>query len=123
MPQDASEPRVAPTPPGSARTQQAQAAAPAGGAVPDRSSRELGSVSVEGDEVTVCYGTDTYRPVEYNSFQHGPFFVKTKVRAGETTADAAARAWNSALALAKGSYPGKAQEYLKNLRELGILTR
>ena len=89
--------------------------------VPKTSSTQ-GSVEVEGDEVTVCYGPDKYSPVQYNTFEHGPFFVKTKVRAGETVEDAGARAWNACLALAKGAYPGKKQEYLANLRELGILT-
>jgi len=88
---------------------------------PPKTSQTSGSIVAEGDEVTVCYGVDKYSPVQYNNFEHGPFFVKTKVRAGETHGDAGARAWNAALGLAKGSYPGKAQEYLENLKKLGII--
>lgn len=117
------QPKPGPSSPPSAtpQTQAPQATKPA--EAPPRSMQHQGSVSCEGDEVTVCWGPDRYQPVDYNSFEHGPFFVKTKVRAGETYSDAAARAWNAVVVLAKGAYPGKSQEYLENLRKLGIATR
>jgi hypothetical protein len=78
-------------------------------------------VGDEGTEVTISYGEETYSPVQFNAFKHGPFFVKVKVRPGETIQDAGARAWNAAIELAKGAYPGKEQAYLANLRKLGLL--
>lgn len=46
----------------------------------------------EGDEVTVGWGVEKYAPIRYQSFDLGPFSIKTKVRAGETGQDAFGRA-------------------------------
>lgn len=73
----------------------------------------------DGVEVTVTWGTDKYQPVQFNVFEHGPFFVKVKCRKGESVVDAGSRAWAVAQSLAKATYPAKAQEYLANLKKLG----
>lgn len=75
--------------------------------------------SAEGEEVTICYGIEKYSPVQYNSFEHGPFFVKVKVAPGETHLDAATRAWNAAATMAKATYVAKEQAYLERLKALG----
>lgn len=46
----------------------------------------------EGDVVTAISAECLYTPKQYCSFRVGPFTVQTKVRAGETSADAMRRA-------------------------------
>lgn len=110
---------AAPEAPASTVREEAAAAAKAPRPEQPPAGNKATLFAAEGDEVTVYYGTEKYSPVQYNTFEHGPFFVKVKVGPGESHADAATRAWNAAAAAAAATYPVKEQAFLDNLRKLG----
>jgi hypothetical protein len=49
-------------------------------------------VAAEGEEVSYTWGSETLCPVRYNACTVGPFTVTTRVRKGESAAQALARA-------------------------------
>lgn len=70
-----------------------------------------------GDEVTAIWATEKFAPVQFHSFDVGPFIVRTKVRAGETGAQAFARAYAACHKAARATYPEKRDEFIANVTD------
>lgn len=67
------------------------------------------------DEVTACFAEERFSPIQYQSFGVGPFWAKTRVRAGETTEQALMRAYEACRAAARLSYRDKRDEFIANV--------
>lgn len=70
-----------------------------------------------GDLVTANWGAEKCSPVQYHTFDVGPFSYTTKVRAGETPAEAGMRAYKVRENLADLTYVQKRDEFLRNVRD------
>lgn len=70
-----------------------------------------------GDEVAFTVGREGFTPVKFHTFEVGPFTVTTKVREGETGAEAVARARVAAQAIFDAEYKRKLDAYLDHVRE------
>lgn len=65
-----------------------------------------------GDEVTVTFAPEKYAPIQFHSFDLGPFIARTKVRPDETGEEALIRAYKVLEAFARKTYPQKRDEHL-----------
>lgn len=77
---------------------------------------ELGLLN-PGDKIFCTWGPEKYSPIQYHTFDVGPFAVETTVRAGETGQAAFERGMKVCLIAARASYPQKRDEYLENVKE------
>lgn len=68
-----------------------------------------------GEEVTVTYGEQVFSPVQYNSFRVGPMTTTTRVRPGETRADAARRAFDELSAAVEVQRQKVQADFLRSL--------
>lgn len=76
-----------------------------------------------GDEVTVVWGAEKYAPIQYHSFDVGPFMVKTTRQAGETLAEVRARVWPALRAQAEAEFKERLALHLANARTAGTAAR
>lgn len=77
-------------------------------------------VSSEGEVVEVTWGEENFSPVQYNGFRVGPFKVATRVRPGETIAQAMQRVHREIDQHVRAvTVPEKTQHFLQSLREIG----
>lgn len=89
---------------------------------PPRISESYGSA--DGDEVRVVWGSELFSPRQFHTFTVGPFELTTRVRAGETPAQAMERANAQLAAFAKSEYDRKLPVYLRNVAEaIGAVKR
>lgn len=72
----------------------------------------------EGDTLLVTWGTEKYSPKAYMSFDVGPLYAKTKVRAGETADEAHARVWRWLEERAREQFNSQLNRFRINLQEL-----
>ena len=86
------------------------------------SNEEIVDLDV-GDEVTAIWATEKFAPVQYQSFDVGPFIVRTKVREGETGIEAFKRAYAACRAAARSTYPEKRDEFIANVHDAVEKTR
>lgn len=73
----------------------------------------------ELDEITVCWSEEKFAPVSYHSFGIGPFYMKTKVKPGETPEEAFQRAWDVLDKMARQMYPAKRNGFFERLNYKG----
>jgi hypothetical protein len=78
-------------------------------------SSELGEL-VALEEVTASW-VSKYAPIQYHSFDVGPFYCKTTVKPGETTEEAMARAFDVCLKAARAAYPLARDAFLANAKD------
>lgn len=64
-----------------------------------------------GDEVVATFAPEKFAPIQFHSFDIGPFIAKTKVREGETGEEAMQRAYNVARNFARKTFPEKRDEF------------
>lgn len=74
---------------------------------------------VTGETVTVTFGEETFSPRPYNTIRLGPYTHETRVRVGETPADAAERAMAHLRAFAAIEFQRKMADFLAHLDQLG----
>jgi hypothetical protein len=72
----------------------------------------------EGDSVSATAAECLYTPKPYNSFRVGPFTVTTRVRAGETHADAGRRAKRAADKLFEESFAERLAAFIAEMRKV-----
>lgn len=63
------------------------------------------------DKVKATWGLMKISPIQYNNYDVGPFEMVTDVLAGETSAQAFARAYAACEAMAKASTETKARQF------------
>jgi hypothetical protein len=83
----------------------------------DRIMKDIIDERDAGDLVSVTWGAEKFSPVQYHTFDLGPFSYTTKVRPGETPAEAAQRAYKVCERIARETYVDKRDEFLRNVRE------
>jgi hypothetical protein len=85
---------------------------------------DLAYGSAEGDEVRVVWGNELFSPKQFHTFTVGPFELTTKVRRGETPAQAMARATAQLAEFAQAEHERKRTIYLRNVAEaIGAVKR
>lgn len=70
-----------------------------------------------GDEVTATWAPNKLAPVQYHSFDVGPFSCTTTVREGESGEEAMLRAYNVCVKVARDTYAQKRDEFLENVKD------
>ena len=76
-----------------------------------------------GDEVTVILAAEKFAPVQYHSFDIGPFMVKTTRRPGETLGEVRARVWPELRAMATAEFAERLPEHLARVRAAATAAR
>lgn len=69
-----------------------------------------------GDEITITFGAQKYAPIQYQSFDIGPFTVRTVRRPGETFAEVYARVAPELRAMAEQEFKERLAEHLARVK-------
>jgi hypothetical protein len=72
---------------------------------------------MESDVITVVYGQQKFAPVQYHSFDIGPFSMSTTPRPGETYEQAYERAYGFLESCAKNAYKSALAAFLLRVRD------
>jgi hypothetical protein len=80
-----------------------------------KDKHEIPLVDPDAESVTACYGEEKFSPRQYQNFAIGPFFRSTKIRPGETAAQALARASEELRAFADIEFKKKATDFISRL--------
>lgn len=76
-----------------------------------------------GDEVTVVLAAEKFAPIQYHSFDIGPFMVKTVRQPGETLKEVYARVMPQLRALQEEEFRTRLPEHLSRVRAAGNAAR
>lgn len=81
----------------------------------------VGGVGVDpddegGDEITVTLAAEKYAPIQYQSFDIGPFVIRTTRRPGETIAEVFARVMPELRAQAAQEFAARLPEHLARVK-------
>lgn len=76
-----------------------------------------------GDEVTIIIGAEKYAPVQYHSFDVGPFIVKTVRRPGESIAQVFARVKPQLQEMSEITYKESLARFLARVRDASNAAR
>jgi len=80
-------------------------------------------VYAAGDVLTVTWGKETFRPLQYHVLDLGPFSATTRVRPGETMQSAAERAFAELEAIATAEFERKIRAFTGRARMLDEMMR
>lgn len=69
-----------------------------------------------GEQVTVTLGVEKFAPVQYQSFDVGPFSLTVTSRPGETVEEAALRGLASLRAVQRKDFEVRSKEFLERVR-------
>ncbi len=84
---------------------------------------DLGPPEMGGDEVTIILAAEKFAPVQYHSFDIGPFMVKTTTRPGETLTDARKRVMPELRRQAEEEFKERLTEHLERVRRAASQAR
>ena len=76
-----------------------------------------------GDEITIILGQEKYAPVQYHSFDVGPFIVKTTRRPGETVAEVYERLMPELRACSQRAFDEALPRFLERVRAAAAAAR
>jgi hypothetical protein len=76
-----------------------------------------------GDEVTVVLAAEKFAPVQYHSFDVGPFMVKTTRRPGETLREVRARVMPELCAQQEAEFNERLPLHLARVRSAATAAR
>lgn len=74
-----------------------------------------------GVQVTVTLGAEKFAPVQYHSFDVGPFSLTVTTRKGESIEEAAARGMASLYAVQKRDFEARSKAFLERVRAAALL--
>ena len=64
-----------------------------------------------GDTITVTYGKELFAPIQYHSFEIGPFTYTTQIQENEDAEIAATRAYAFLMKVARATFVTKMTEF------------
>lgn len=77
----------------------------------------------EGDRFTLTWGKEHFGPVQYQSFEVGPFDVSITIRPGETVNEARSRGRAFLARVAREEYETKLEGFLARLKDAAAKAR
>ena len=89
-----------------------------GEATEQHAGEEAFAEAAGGDLVEVTWGEQSFQPIPFNGIRVGPFKVATRVRKGETVAQAVARVHREMSAAVRGSFREQLGSFLVEYREM-----
>lgn len=66
--------------------------------------------------LTVTWGKEGFSPIQFHTFEVGPYTASTTIRPGETMGQAAERLRRQLAGLVEAEFPRKLEEYLRRVR-------
>jgi hypothetical protein len=74
----------------------------------------------EGDTIRVTWGPEKFAPVAYHTLDVGPFVFETRIRKGESEAEAFQRAWQFLDRMGRDAYAKQMPAFLERVKQAGM---
>lgn len=95
----------------------------AGQQAPEVAGVDMGVPGSEKTVLTVVLGLEKYAPIQYHSFDVGPFTAQTELRPGETVGQAYQRLMDELREMQKKEFEARLAEFLGRVRTAASAAR